>query len=1072
MTKVNFELGGDATDLMGAFRQSSNAVSGLAHETLEYGELSKKVFKANADEVDKYSKDLTEGAKQTEKMRKETENLGKSKNIITELKKQIKEYTTAAHEAGEGTAAFTKNLEKAGKLKDQLNDLNAAVQSLNGNMGENLSRAAGESISIVAKGYEGLIGLQSLAGVKNEEFEQTILKLQSLNAIANIAQEFGGLSDKITEIKLGFAPVTELFRSGASTITSAYTSSNATLKNFFSDFLGNSKAALKSGVDFAKGFGSNAVSVAKSAGAGFVSFFSNFGSNMKTFASSAKAGINTVGTAIKANPMGIILTVIIAVIGAFVLLKDKVKPIADLFEFLGEIWDKAAGFLEDMAASIGLMADASEKKSEALIKGTKEEIDAIKGKYDFEIQALEAAGKSTIEKEREKSKAVKERAGQTMFELEKIRALEGKLTDEQAKQYKEAQTEMIEAVKERTIAEIKFVKEEADKQKEIQKKAAEAAKQAAEKRKQLASDLKNSLVDLAKKADQAQLEGLTGKERLDKQREIAEQELALLRDVIFKKGQLLNKNFKFSKDQQEQFNILEDRIVSDHSNGIIKLESEKAAKLAEIQSREVADALKSLELKAKIQEDSIKAIPTPGNLTKDQEAQFELEKQRQILEVRKKFLQESLLLKTQEVNGRANQEIVALQNEKAALEKNTDEISKLRVAAIDRDIAAIKENAELSKTAIVGETKATVNEINNELSKIGENTKPKKIDFAKLLGGDSKELSILIEAKVGIKVSESDIQSTKAAIQQLVSSLREIYQNYLDAANKALDQELNANQQRMDDRDKNIQDLQDKLQDEKALRDEGFANNVDRLNEEIAVQQAAKADDLANEKRIKEEKKKLAKQQLNIDTAVQASQLIVAMAQLFAQGSNFWVGPVPVGLIVAGIAATAMTVAFIDGKKKAYDAVNNSPEFYTGGYVEGKGGYSGDGDKYAPAGILHGGEYVMNKETTDENWDLLDGLHKNDKRKIEFGIRDLIKGKGIRLASDIPQELTEARSAVRNGEMNAFFKLDNSKLENRMESIEGHIKVLVQQGNDSDQILPDGSRLIKTGNITRLIRKR
>ncbi|SUB20767.1 hypothetical protein [Pasteurella bettyae] len=42
------------------------------------------------------------------------------------------------------------------------------------------------------------------------------------------------------------------------------------------------------------------------------------------------------------------------------------------------------------------------------------------------------------------------------------------------------------------------------------------------------------------------------------------------------------------------------------------------------------------------------------------------------------------------------------------------------------------------------------------------------------------------------------------------------------------------------------------------------------------------------------------------------------------------------------------------------------PEHWIGGLVKGyaSGGYTGDGDKYEPKGIVHGGEYVMTKAAT------------------------------------------------------------------------------------------------------------
>jgi hypothetical protein len=90
---------------------------------------------------------------------------------------------------------------------------------------------------------------------------------------------------------------------------------------------------------------------------------------------------------------------------------------------------------------------------------------------------------------------------------------------------------------------------------------------------------------------------------------------------------------------------------------------------------------------------------------------------------------------------------------------------------------------------------------------------------------------------------------------------------------------------------------------------------------------------------------------------------------------------------------------------------------------------------------------------------------------MTLGIRDLIKDKGIRLASDIPEELNTTRNAIRSAELKATFNVDNSNMEKRMEAIEGHMKTLVNQGTEKTTVLPDGTRIIKNGSLTTTIRK-
>ena len=52
-----------------------------------------------------------------------------------------------------------------------------------------------------------------------------------------------------------------------------------------------------------------------------------------------------------------------------------------------------------------------------------------------------------------------------------------------------------------------------------------------------------------------------------------------------------------------------------------------------------------------------------------------------------------------------------------------------------------------------------------------------------------------------------------------------------------------------------------------------------------------------------------------------------------------------------------------------------------GGFAE--GGYTGDGDKYEPAGVVHKGEYVITKEKTKEIRSVLDFIHNAPVSKVK-----------------------------------------------------------------------------------------
>jgi hypothetical protein len=1055
--EIGFNLTSDSSSFLGAFAQADKAVQDLSAETDALSNQSKDMFKASTKEVSSYTEAVKTGTKATGSMIDETKKVGQSVNVVKQLKQEIKFYTSEAAKAGPGTKAWVDNLAKAGKLKDELNDINAAVQSLNGNLGENFARAAGESISLVASGYEGILATQSLLGDKAEEFEAVLVKLQSLNAISKIAGEFGGLGDKIEEIKLGFSPVLDLFTNGAGQVASAYTSSNETLKSFFTNFSGNAKAAFGGAVDFVKNFGSNAASVAKNIGTGFVSFFTNFSGNMKSFAASAKAGINTVGTAIKANPLGIILVGITAVIAAFVLLKDKVKPIADLFKFLGELWDAAVEKLSAIGEALGLIADESERRAEATIKNTADEVAAIEKRYDREMKLLQAAGKDTTKTEVEKAKATSKRIAETLGLLQAKAIKEGELNDEELKQQKELQEQLKDIVIDATAAQIKARTEAAKKESEDLKKRQEDAKRAAEARLKLQQDLNNALADLLKKAQAAELEGLSGKAKIEMQKRLAEQELLALRQSIEKKGKEYDKGFKFTAAQEQEFGKLQSEINRKYNSEILADDIRLATERADLKLKELADNKSIVDSKQKLFDLEFQLKEAEINLIQKQpgqsEADFETQKQKALLELKKKGANDSLQIKIAENNAETALLVAQAQKEIDIETAKGAKADQIKIDRLNATIASTKEIGNTQTALLIEQTEVFKNEVDKQIAALDRaaNERGPIIDWAKILGIDEAQLTVL-----------------KQALGQILNNSISVFNELSNAQEAELNKELDVVQQKIDasnqlieQRERELEELSGQLAEQEKLGQEGLANNRGRINQEIAAkkqqiaaEQEQRQKALEEEKRIQVEKEKIAKQQAIIDSLTQVSNLATAGSTLFAKGA--FTGPV--GIATAAATIIGMIASFLALKAKLKAA----------GFAE--GGYTGDGRKYEEAGVVHKGEYVMTKEKTDKHWDLLHGLHTGNKSMMEVGIRDLLKNTGISLSSDIASGLINTKNEIKSNELKALLNTDNSGMENRIDNVEKRLIELIKANKTSHTVLPDGTIIYKEGSITRRIK--
>lgn len=1036
MAKVQLDIESDLGPVISVFGQAENLISQTRESVKGFGKDSQNAFKSAGDEAEQYAKDVQKGTKEIKEMDKATQGLVQSGNRIKEIKKEIKELTSQAftlRQQGDLIGA-DKAIKEAGKLKDELKDINDIVKAVSGNARENLAGGFAKATQVAAMGFEGVVAAQGAVGVKNEDIEKQLLKLQSIQSLARIAGEFGDIGDRLSEIKLGLSPITN----GLKTL---YTSGNDGLKKLGKEGIGS----------IVSGLGSDLKSAITGAGAG-----------IKSFVTSSISGVKTLFTTIAANPFGVVLVTIGAIIGIMIALKDKVKPIAAIFEFLGNVIDGIADSVTSLGEALGVLPDEAEKRAEATIKNAQKETEAIKSRYDFEIQYAEASGKSTEEIEKRKSDAVKQRAGETMKALFLLKATNGKLDDEQLKEFEEAQKEYADAVKENLIAQAKAQTEARKKEEEAKKKADEEAKKAFEKRKQLQKDFDDAVLDLAKRRDQAELNLLQGEDKINKEREIADKEVQLLRETLIKKGQLLDKNFKLTAAQEEQFNILEQAIVQKQNDDLIALAIQRSDALAQQQKKDIDNEAAFLDLKTKL---AIAAVNGQKQPNGQSDEAFAKTKERAILKIELDAANESLEIKRTQLEAEANIQRTAEQDTINKLKGRNDTESLLKRDQAQENIRIIDQNLKLQTELLNKETDNWKADTEKKIEQLSKELNPKPIDFKKLFNFDSQEIADLLNVQLNlkVKVSKEDIDSTKAALKQLGDSLKELSDIYFQIQNDRFDQELAQNEERLKVRDQNLSDLQDKLAKEEDLKKRGLANDVDRLKEQIAAEQKAKQDDIENEKRIKAEKKKLALQQLKIDTALQASQMVVAIAQLFANGSSFWVGPVPVGLIVAGIAATAMTAAFVAGKKRAFDAVkSDEPGFY-------KGGYTGDIGVMEEAGVVHGQEFVHDAPTTKRYRNLFEGIRNEDKSLIEKGVMELLAGTGVTLSGFNPRQIASKRDDLRAGELK-LYRNDNSGIEKRLSIITDQVDSLISSNKNKEYYLNDGTKVEKKGSLTRTIK--
>ena len=139
-----------------------------------------------------------------------TDRIEITANTSKSLKAQLRQVINELANLEPGAKGFDELSNKAGLLRDQIQDTNAVVNALAGNTTERLGKALTTTTQIGIAGFQAFSSIVALAGDDNKELMETMVKLQALMNLSQAIETFGGLSDKIVEIKAGFSTLTAL----------------------------------------------------------------------------------------------------------------------------------------------------------------------------------------------------------------------------------------------------------------------------------------------------------------------------------------------------------------------------------------------------------------------------------------------------------------------------------------------------------------------------------------------------------------------------------------------------------------------------------------------------------------------------------------------------------------------------------------------------------------------------------------------------------------------------------------------------------------------------------------------
>lgn len=617
----------------------------------------------------------------------------------------------------------------------------------------------------------------------------------------------------------------------------------------------------------------------------------------------ATTAMKVFNAVIKANPVVLLATAVIGATTAIIALSssqdenaEKARQLNSEIKELNKTLEKSTNFIKDLNnlsidvdASVNLDLDSfvalekdidgrvndiskKEIKLRALTEGSSEikELQEVINKNQREYNDLlkETSNfnlETTTDEQFRQADLIDLRISKAKAQINNI-TQEGiglsKEAIEDAKSLLEVQQDQIKTVREQRADEFKAELQRRENEKRAirrQKEREERAKTEAKNRLKREQDLQRQLNKLTSDSEEERrkitLNSLSGEERVKKELEFKNEELDNLQAF------LINQNNLITKDLEER-SANERKIISDIGVFRESAEKESSKKIKEIQDQSIKDTVDN---QLSLIEERLSGLD------------IELESNDESLNAGKEIdlLNEKLLLLDEELTKR--KEILESQLASNDISEDQKEIIRQQILNLES-----KGNQE----------KSNINEAISEL-------------------GKAKTLQEQFDGFLGNLFGTSNPEE----VNQIKESLTQLAQFGAKQFEESVQRQIDANQTLIDRYDGNIAELEGRLDKEKELRENGDANDVERVEKQIQAEQALRNKAL-------QEQEKLARKQEAINKIKVLSELTVAVAQLIASEASKGI----IGLAIAGVAIPALFALFSGAKNQASQATTQLAE--------------------------------------------------------------------------------------------------------------------------------------------------
>lgn len=209
-----------AQEVARANKEAEKAAKLAQNEASAYAKLSKQLNEARKAYKDlavtnqtntQEAKDLLQTITKLDKQLKEVDatvgqhqrNVGNYEGATRNLKLELRQLVRELQNMETTDPRFQEMTQRAGELKDQIQDTQAVVKATAGSAVENLAGSLANAGQIGVAAFQGVEASMALFGVESENVQKTLMRLTALMNLSQSFKTFGELGDKITQLRAG-----------------------------------------------------------------------------------------------------------------------------------------------------------------------------------------------------------------------------------------------------------------------------------------------------------------------------------------------------------------------------------------------------------------------------------------------------------------------------------------------------------------------------------------------------------------------------------------------------------------------------------------------------------------------------------------------------------------------------------------------------------------------------------------------------------------------------------------------------------------------------------------------------